>query len=98
MCVDNASMCLQHYDCGSLADAPGDFPCDDHAGMSHGMELALWNANYVMTALFTLETAIKLIGLGFWEYVRVSCPMALLTMLQTYQAWPFTMKVNHVIT
>ncbi len=30
------------------------------------------DTNYVLTALFTLEMILKLFGLGFWDYVRVS--------------------------
>lgn len=30
------------------------------------------DTNYVLTALFTMEMILKLYGLGFWDYVRVS--------------------------
>jgi hypothetical protein len=29
------------------------------------------NANYVFVALFTLEMGLKLLGLGFWDYIQV---------------------------
>ncbi|KXZ54859.1 hypothetical protein GPECTOR_4g931 [Gonium pectorale] len=41
----------------------------EYDGMSSGYVGALRNANYVFTALFTLEMAIKLVGLGVWDYV-----------------------------
>ncbi len=42
----------------------------DYDGASDSYVLALWNANLVLTAVFTLELSIKLFGLGFWLYVQ----------------------------
>ena len=39
-----------------------------YEGMSHSFELALEEANYALTALFTAEMLLKLAGLGMWEY------------------------------
>ncbi|KXZ54857.1 hypothetical protein GPECTOR_4g929 [Gonium pectorale] len=41
----------------------------EYDGMSSGYLGALRNANYAFTALFTLEMAIKLFGMGLWDYV-----------------------------
>ena len=38
--------------------------------MSSGMEAVLWNFNVVLTALFTLEGLIKLLGNGFWLFIQ----------------------------
>jgi hypothetical protein len=38
--------------------------------MSDSYELALWNGNYGLTAVFTIEVVIKLWGFGFWDYIR----------------------------
>ena len=32
--------------------------------------MAMWNANYALTSLFTFEVLLKLFGLGFWDYIR----------------------------
>jgi hypothetical protein len=34
------------------------------------MEAVLWNFNVVLTALFTLEVLIKLLGNGFWLFIQ----------------------------
>jgi hypothetical protein len=38
--------------------------------MSSGIEAVLWNFNVVLTALFTLEVLIKLLGNGFWLFIQ----------------------------
>ncbi len=38
---------------------------------SDELVLALWNGNTVLTGLFVLELTLKLLGLGFWEYIQV---------------------------
>lgn len=39
-------------------------------GMPERTERALSVANIVLTILFTVEMGMKLVGLGFWDYVR----------------------------
>lgn len=38
-------------------------------GMSAGYALVLHNINVALTALFAFEVAIKMLGMGFWEWV-----------------------------
>ena len=41
----------------------------EHDGMSHDMETALGTANQAFTALFCVELAAKVLGLGPWTYI-----------------------------
>ena len=45
-------------------------------GMSEELTNALTNANYALTAVFTIEMLLKLAGLGFWDYIQVRRPRA----------------------
>lgn len=38
--------------------------------MSDNVSNGLQQANIVLTSLFTLEMTLKLMGLGFWDYIR----------------------------
>lgn len=38
-------------------------------GMPRKMEVVLQDMNTALTILFTIEMFLKLIGLGFWEYI-----------------------------
>jgi hypothetical protein len=40
------------------------------AGMSIQMMETLWNINIALTAMFTCEVIIKLVGLGFWTFIQ----------------------------